>query len=1196
MAAVSITYAGQPLLILDPQLHNWLEKWYDLDQINRIQTDVLDRSPCISRIDPPKMKVNQLYWPLGAQRWSSFWGLTTAIGKDAIASKYPNSRTMDVIPELIVRAIHEAGGREENLIESTLTAKMWLLPPIPVTYTYSSNTTRDDSLWLLPLVDQRYWWQFRDVGAMTLTKTSTWANLFSDLGSAIGVTIDLDDVNPYYLNPDPVSFNQDHHPAPSLLDAAAYSIGHRIIAGFDGTVKTQSFSSARPVSFEAEATSYRSGGNDGSDMLAQGAAPEKVAISCGRIRHYVPRKDGLRHVYRVDHSIDEYFPDSAVTPGTEKIIRTTAYADFTAGGATPSNTSSLHDLATQITTDYYLRMRDNYDIVKNGLDTAEQTAYDDVMLYSVAMLREDRHGGQYDVSTRWTTAPINEEIEEMYQQDPTDILTSPQKGKNDGIRAPGGSGQTSIYNDGGDTGLNVRGYYDWAEGTESIPADTELVLDFFEDDDKWIIRADLDADTEVFWGFTESNWEQNGGDPKVSCKLVTGSPGRTSSTTSGDAFDVFLPRTCGGQDPNVVACRNIAFMVDTDGNRVCVSDYLDDKILTVKMWVGITANIPTGWAVMNGVTNSVGNGGSGIVMAQGSDKYFARATDADVEVGNAGGSDNSIIDPHTATEVVACIQDHNAADIDNHIAKTTGYESEHTHSGVTDSDGAHAHSGTASDATGDTDYAVVVLETHTAADVVACIEDHNANVIDTHAASTTGLDGDHTHSGLTQTDGNHSHTGTTDGRAITTDNGYANIGDHTGAEVAAVLEDHDASAIDTHLAGVTGSDGAHTHGGTTNTDGAHGHIGNTDASPGSTGDETTDITVDAHTALEVVACIQDHNANVIDDHAAGVTGAGSSHNHGGVTGGGTGNVAEGYADCEDSGHHHDSGQDVTVDNNNDGSVVDAWSSSSPSDDGVAVITDLGHTHGAGTHTHTIPAENTHTHATPVHTHTGTLEHTATAATLPHSVDEDPHSHSIGAHTHPFSIASSGAHNHVFTTDGATPATHTHTSPAHAHTGTLEHAGTLLGTLGHTDSGHVHTDGEHTHGVSLGPDGPHYHVIIVGDLSTSEKHDHTTPAYPHTGTLPHSPTLNDLSHTEPLPGHRHGLAEHTHPVVIPLGGPHYHAITGLNAATAHQHTISQYVHSGYLSHLPTEATLDHDAVDTIPPCRYVMYIERLDNSI
>ncbi len=74
---------------------------------------------------------------------------------------------------------------------------------------------------------------------------------------------------------------------------------------------------------------------------------------------------------------------------------------------------------------------------------------------------------------------------------------------------------------------------------------------------------------------------------------------------------------------------------------VAVGDYLDDAIGMVKMWTGAVANIPRGWALMNGTDNSVGTGSEGIGSgADLSGKFIVGYDPSDVRfdtIGKEGG-------------------------------------------------------------------------------------------------------------------------------------------------------------------------------------------------------------------------------------------------------------------------------------------------------------------------------------------------------------------------------------------------------------------------------------------------------------------------------------------------------------------------------------------------------------------------------
>lgn len=89
----------------------------------------------------------------------------------------------------------------------------------------------------------------------------------------------------------------------------------------------------------------------------------------------------------------------------------------------------------------------------------------------------------------------------------------------------------------------------------------------------------------------QSDWEENGGDPRVKVKACDK---RTAPTSEGDEFWLYLPRV-GGLDPNVHYGDVLGYMLDQNGDAVAVTDYLDDKVGTIKAWNLPTADIPAGW-------------------------------------------------------------------------------------------------------------------------------------------------------------------------------------------------------------------------------------------------------------------------------------------------------------------------------------------------------------------------------------------------------------------------------------------------------------------------------------------------------------------------------------------------------------------------------------------------------------------------
>jgi hypothetical protein len=65
-------------------------------------------------------------------------------------------------------------------------------------------------------------------------------------------------------------------------------------------------------------------------------------------------------------------------------------------------------------------------------------------------------------------------------------------------------------------------------------------------------------------------------------------------------FNVLLPSPSEATDPNVEAGVTIGYTVDGAGNKICVTDYLDDCRGTIKLWSGAAADISHGWDLCDG--------------------------------------------------------------------------------------------------------------------------------------------------------------------------------------------------------------------------------------------------------------------------------------------------------------------------------------------------------------------------------------------------------------------------------------------------------------------------------------------------------------------------------------------------------------------------------------------------------------------
>jgi hypothetical protein len=157
----------------------------------------------------------------------------------------------------------------------------------------------------------------------------------------------------------------------------------------------------------------------------------------------------------------------------------------------------------------------------------------------------------------------------------------------------------------------------------------------------------------VMWGIAKTNWTDNG----ASCDHLVVHPCddcEGSNPDTGTDINVLLPKAA-EQDPNVVTGDVIAYSATDDASNVAVSDYLDEKIGTVKMWALASGDVQPGWAVMNGSDNGAPDG-SGFDLT---DRFVRPAASS----GGQGGEENHThvfeleILPHT-TEEIAISLDH----------------------------------------------------------------------------------------------------------------------------------------------------------------------------------------------------------------------------------------------------------------------------------------------------------------------------------------------------------------------------------------------------------------------------------------------------------------------------------------------------------------------------------------------------------
>jgi hypothetical protein len=269
-----------------------------------------------------KVRLNHLYWPVGATRW-------------AHAECLANQRT---IRDLRLMAYTSASPNRfvalpftmDDGMGGTLTTSLYMLPPRPL------NTMAGGEFWLLELVDARFFWWEVAANISIDEGTTTWAQLIAAIGTALGITITLDTISPAYLTP-AASLVEPYAPLPVLLDLAVQAIGHRLIRNLSGAVRTQTPTTARTAQNAQLATAMKrakaAGGSFSFDATRAndlpGRVPASVTVTFPRTDNDVPSLVPYAITKTLTGlAISEYGP--TIGHAGTKIIPSTAVARFLA--------------------------------------------------------------------------------------------------------------------------------------------------------------------------------------------------------------------------------------------------------------------------------------------------------------------------------------------------------------------------------------------------------------------------------------------------------------------------------------------------------------------------------------------------------------------------------------------------------------------------------------------------------------------------------------------------------------------------------------------------------------------------------------------------------------------------------------------------------------------------------------------------
>ncbi len=302
-------------------------------------------------------------------------------------------------PGLFVMQSVPLGANNPSLYN--LGSMLYMLPPRPL----AEHGAGFDGLYLVTLVDERYYWQYIPI-SLQVRAATTWDELIVQIGNTLGVLIYYDPIEPVYGQPEADSqlwANQES--ASTMLDAIAANLGRVVVRNLNGSYTLQSAATSQVIAqvnrnplvavtltpggsipeFDANKVVRMAGGNifqSGASRLNVGdltLAKNSVlpAIINVSFPYYVYGNDPVPHslnqryvnqrpsvwyeqpavgVYTISVTLGECGPQFALlggTLGTSHSIHSTAKALIpNEDQGIPDNLTGLAALSLQLATDY----------------------------------------------------------------------------------------------------------------------------------------------------------------------------------------------------------------------------------------------------------------------------------------------------------------------------------------------------------------------------------------------------------------------------------------------------------------------------------------------------------------------------------------------------------------------------------------------------------------------------------------------------------------------------------------------------------------------------------------------------------------------------------------------------------------------------------------------------------------------------
>lgn len=349
---MTLTYAGVNLLVPTPDIQEWIDT--NIDMRDLYQTAIgywAGQQPTQHlrwEIPTHPITLNSLYWPMTGFGWG--WGDFLVDGVRLTAIRLATS-TWGSFPLVMSDGTN------------TISTNLYMLPARPLTQISGKN-----GLYLLTLVDQRYFWHVRNISTIAITEgTTTWTTVLGSLGfSPDSFSYDTPPVA--YLKPSNF-FNIPHLSVAEVSQRVSAALGMRVLRNLSGAVEMRgaTTSLSRFTSNVTTFDSQRIAGGSFQDpnllvpslvnvsfpLLTGGTVSKTASVTYGvsLTSLALPQFSGVTGY------------DPMMSNGLLKLLRSTTIAN----GASPTNDVELQALATQMATDWYLHALGTQDASYAGL-------------------------------------------------------------------------------------------------------------------------------------------------------------------------------------------------------------------------------------------------------------------------------------------------------------------------------------------------------------------------------------------------------------------------------------------------------------------------------------------------------------------------------------------------------------------------------------------------------------------------------------------------------------------------------------------------------------------------------------------------------------------------------------------------------------------------------------------------------------